>query len=150
MLAFLNQVFIFLSAGGRAIPRDRTPFNALAAMSKKAMLPAIIVQSGRVRDGSRAMQFSKCSSKQLQKINLVANNLTWEQLLWSVAEQHDLGVCNLDGLYYVGPQKTCESLPHLYDQIQKQLLKNRRQLKVNWMARSELPLPKLGQLQPLP
>ena len=72
-------------------------------------------------------------------------NVTWEQLTFSIADQYEVGVCRLDDLYYFGPKETCRKLPVLYQRLQKDLLASRKRLKVNYRERSVPVWPRLSQ-----
>ena len=49
------------------------------------------------------------------RLDFSAINVTFEQFLWRLADQLDLGVCRFENLYYLGPRETTNQLPMLLD-----------------------------------
>lgn len=77
-------------------------------------------------------------------ITLTANDLTWEQLLQALASDHGYGFCRLDDLYYFGPAEISLSLPGAYAKLKNQLIKRRRELKIDWSKTVPLAWPALS------
>ena len=52
-----------------------------------------------------------------QLVDLRSADLTLEQFLWSVADKFDLGVCEVENVFYLGPKEVAAVLPVLIDEL---------------------------------
>ena len=53
-----------------------------------------------------------------QPVSFSVINVTFEEFLWQLCDQLDLGMCRLENVYYVGPKLTAGSLPHEHELIE--------------------------------
>ena len=83
------------------------------------------------------------------KIELVANDLTWEQFLAKVGKPMDCFFCRMEDVYYFGPRKTCLALPDVYARLRQQLKAHRSSQKVNWRIPIAASWPRLSRPQNL-
>lgn len=72
-------------------------------------------------------------------------NLTFEQVLWKLAEHHSLGICQLGEIYYIGPQDVAKTLPLLWFEMKAETTKLRRRSKVKWDSRRPVQWPLLNE-----
>ena len=70
-------------------------------------------------------------------LNLDIRQKTWEQVLWGIAEQLDLEICQLDGLYYLTPEGSSLPIRVVYDRNKDQLRRTRQRLSVPWLTVTE-------------
>lgn len=63
---------------------------------------------------------------------------TNEQIIWSVAEDNDLGVARIGELLYVGPKSTAARLPFVIRDIQKSLSKFGSQQRRDWLKQQSI------------
>jgi hypothetical protein len=75
-------------------------------------------------------------------VELVARDQTFEQILWQVADQNQLGVCRLGDFFYLGPLHTADHLPLIWQQMKQQSSQLRSQARgdssVDWTSRQPL------------
>jgi hypothetical protein len=76
--------------------------------------------------------------------SLSLRNVTVEQFLWAIAEQHDWGVCRLDDFYYLGPAETAAALPILWGDLVRETRRQTRRFKIDWNAPIEIELPEFS------
>jgi len=79
------------------------------------------------------------------ELNMSFVDLTVEQFLWKLADQCELGICQVGDVFYVGPRETAKTLPILLLQLHEETAKLRR-LKDDgpkWNRKSELSWPQL-------
>lgn len=74
-------------------------------------------------------------------INIAANNVSPERFLWDIADSQGLGVCRVGDLYFFGAPTTAASLPTLWDQMESQSERQRRNFKVQWKGKAPLTTP---------
>lgn len=61
---------------------------------------------------------------------------TFAEILWQIADQQGLGVCQLGNFFYLGPLATSDALPIAWQEMKKESSKLRRQSSVNWNSRT--------------
>ncbi len=72
---------------------------------------------------------------------------TTEQVLWTVADQQNLGICQLSDFYFIGPQETAAKLPIVIDQLTRESIRQRKKYTVDWNQRVEFSMPPVVQPQ---
>ncbi|MDA7878989.1 hypothetical protein N9B09_01815 [bacterium] len=65
-------------------------------------------------------------------INLTSNNVTTEQFLLGIAKQAELGICQIEDVYYLGPKKTANSLAANSESILKAANKFGKRTQLRW------------------
>jgi hypothetical protein len=79
-------------------------------------------------------------------LNLSLIDLTFEQLLWKVADWCGLGVCRIGDVYYLGPENTAFVLPVLLDELKsKSSSRKNRGDGPDWRVKDELAWPELSE-----
>lgn len=75
-------------------------------------------------------------------VELVARDRTFEQVLWHLADQNQLGVCRLGDFFYLGPLPTADNLPLIWQQMKQQSSRLRPRSNdkstVDWTVRQPL------------
>ena len=72
---------------------------------------------------------------------------TTEQVLWTVADQKNLGICQLGDFYFIGPRETAAKLPIVIDQLTRESIRQRKKYSVDWNQRVEFSMPPVVQPQ---
>ena len=67
-----------------------------------------------------------------RQVSLGLQDRTLEQLLWQVAEDHELAICRVDDFYYIGPSEPVARLPVIVDELGRETMRQRRKFKCNW------------------
>ncbi len=80
-----------------------------------------------------------------QTLNLRIDQKTWDQTIWTVANELKLEICQLDEIYYVTPTTSSLPIRLAYDRNKEQLRRNRKTLKAPWLVRSEFNIPRFQQ-----
>lgn len=55
-----------------------------------------------------------------------------EQVIWKLAETHQIGACRVGSWYYLGPENVAASLPSQIERLKQTTRRNRDQYKVAW------------------
>ena len=74
----------------------------------------------QLRSFSSAQQIAVFLDRRIdptQLVDLRSADLTLEQFLWSVADKFDLGVCEVENVFYLGPKEVTAVLPVLIDEL---------------------------------
>ena len=71
-------------------------------------------------------------------INLTSNNVTTEQFLLEIAQQIDVGICQIENVYYLGPKKTANSLASTNESLLKSAGKFGKRTQIRWNKNESL------------
>lgn len=71
-------------------------------------------------------------------INLTSNNVTTEQFLLEIAKQTDIGICQIENVYYLGPKKTANSLASTTESLLKVAGKFGKRTQIRWNKNESL------------
>ena len=71
-------------------------------------------------------------------INLTSNNVTTEQFLLEIAKQTDIGICQIENVYYLGPKKTANSLASTTESLLKAAGKFGKRTQIRWNKNESL------------
>ena len=65
-------------------------------------------------------------------INLTSNQVTTEQFLLNIARKAEIGICQIEDIYYLGPQKTANSLASTSEALLKAANKFGKRTQLRW------------------
>lgn len=65
-------------------------------------------------------------------INLTSNQVTTEQFLLNVAQKAEIGICQIEDIYYLGPQKIANSLASTSESLLKAANKFGKRTQLRW------------------
>ena len=80
-----------------------------------------------------------------RRATFTIRDATWEQLVWQLAAEYEVGVCRLDNVYYFGPVDVCRSLPVLFERLKVQMSRDRKEFESDWRRKSDVHWRRLGQ-----
>ncbi len=116
------------------------------ALSEHNSLPiSVMWRDAELKD--RLMQFSKNQRVAIfldrrvdpsTIINLTSNNITTEQFLLEIAKQLEIGICQIEDVYYLGPKKTANSLASTSDSLLKAANKFGKRTQLRWKRSGDL------------
>jgi hypothetical protein len=67
---------------------------------------------------------------------------TTEQIVWTTADENDLGVAQIGNLLYIGPKESAATLPMVIQNAKKSLSKIDKATRKTWIAKKEIRWPK--------
>ena len=74
-----------------------------------------------------------------KRLNFGVTDLTRDQLLWKIADETDIGVCQIGDAYYFGPQEVAAILPVLLYELKKESARLKRNRDTpKWTDRAEI------------
>jgi len=116
------------------------------ALSEQNSLPiSVMWRDAELKD--RLMRFSKNQRVAIfldrrvdpsTIINLTSNNVTTEQFLLEIAKQLDIGICQIEDVYYLGPKKTANSLASTSELLLKAANKFGKRTQLRWKRSGDL------------
>lgn len=77
-------------------------------------------------------------------LNLAVSNVTWETLLWQVADRVDGLVARIGDFDYIGPRDRVPAILAAHESSMDRLKRNRRSSKVDWTGRSQWTIPEFS------
>ena len=83
-------------------------------------------------DGSQTLDFS-------------VNNVSFEECLWRLCDQLELGMCRIGDVYYVGPREAAANLPQQVAFLKDKVDRAERQTRRRWERKESLTIPQLAQ-----
>lgn len=119
--------------------------NGISWLSKKALsdhnsLPVSVMwRDAELKD--RLMRFSQNQHVAIfldrridpsTIINLTSNQVTTEQFLLNIARNAEIGICQIEDIYYLGPQKTANSLASISEALLKAANKFGKRTQLRW------------------
>lgn len=103
----------------------------------------------RLTDLSTRQRISVFLDRQIdgsQPIKFSASNVSFEQLLWKLADQLNCGVCRIENVYYVGPRSAAAVLPNEVNRLKLVVSASRnRSQKRQWQRSQPLQIQRLSQ-----
>ncbi|MDG2184647.1 MAG: hypothetical protein P8K79_03140 [Mariniblastus sp.] len=143
----MTKLLLIVVLSVPAMVDDRPPIDWLSGKSlARAKQLAISVRWRDVPVRDRLIQLSQTQGipvvvdRQVdpnRPLNLDIQQKTWDQVLWGIAEQLDLEICQLEELYYVTPVGSSLPIRIAYDRNKDQLRRTRNRLPVPWLTVTE-------------
>ena len=65
-------------------------------------------------------------------------NMTYESILWTLANESEASVCKLENLYYIGPKSVVGALPNVVQDAKSLIKRQKSKFKVGWHRTARL------------
>lgn len=80
-----------------------------------------------------------------QSVSISAINVTFEEFVWRLCEQLELGVCRIENVYYVGPKSTAGVLQHELRLINSSIAGSDATMRRKWLTKRTFSIAELAE-----